>query len=117
MQAIKQCNAKLKEDIKVQNQATYIERSHVHEQLSCKHGAQCALKNQEIEDLQKQLRDVQTKEQIERQVHDAIQKQFQELQGSYQLIAANWGDKMNSDSTMKIKALEVSNLHAQAIHS
>jgi IQ calmodulin-binding motif len=116
MQAIKQCNAKLKEDIKVQNQATYIERSHVNKQLSCKHGAESALKKQEIVDLQKRLHDLQTKEQIEQQVHEAIQKQFQELQGSFQLIAASWSDQTTSDSTTKIKALEVSSLHAQSIH-
>lgn len=108
MQAIKLCNAKLKEDIKVQNQDTYIQRSHVHKQLSCKHGAESALKNQEITDLQKLLSDLQTREQIERQVHQAIQEQFQELQGSFQLIAANWSSRMTSDSTAKTKALEVS---------
>jgi hypothetical protein len=62
------------------------------------------------------LHDLQTKEQIERQVHEAIQKQFQALQGSFQLIAANWSDQTTNDSTTKIKALEVSNLHVHSIH-
>lgn len=112
MQAIKMCNGKLKEDIKVQNQDTYIERSHVHKQLSCRHSAECALKNQEILDLQKQLNDLQTKEQIEQQVHHAVQEQFQELQGSFQLIAASWSAQMSSDSAAKSKALEVCKIPA-----
>jgi Fe2+ transport system protein B len=107
MQAIKICNAKVKEDIKVQNQETYIERSHVNKQLGCSHGVDSALKNQEIEDLRKKLADLQMQQTIETRVHEAIQEQFQELQGSFQLIAAGWGSKMTSDSHTKTKALEV----------
>lgn len=107
MQAIKLSTAKFKEDIKAQNHIVYVEKSHVGKQLSCAHGANAALKRQEIEDLQRRLSELQKQNLLEQHAHRTVEQHFCDLQSTLQTITASWGNRMTTDLDTKTGVLEV----------
>ena len=110
MQAVRESKAEigtLKEELRVQNKATYIEQAHTSLDLDCTIGCANRLQEEEIQDLEKELRELDNMTVVEEHAHRAAATQLQKLQADLTKQIKQWGAKLQVDAQEKKRALDV----------